>query len=82
MGLFRKEKKEMEKVREETVMKLKDMSKEEQIKSIQDEIESELLKLPKRMQKRARKMADRAIKGQLLRPDEDIDNKKLIMEKK
>ncbi len=81
MQLFRKKKKEMEKVRKEALVKLKDMPKEEQIKSIQEEIESELLKLPKRMQKRARKIADRAIKGQLLRPNKDIDNKKMILEK-
>jgi len=80
MGLFHRKKKEFKELQEDTITRLKDMPREEQIKTLKEEIEEELAKLPKKMQKRARKLADKAIKGQILIPNENVDNKKIIQD--
>jgi len=82
MGLFsRRKKKEMESVKNDILSDIEGMSKEDKVKKLRDDIELEILKLPKKMRARARKLYGMYTKGQVLRPDQDIDNKKLIMEK-
>jgi len=44
------------------------------------ELEKELAKLPKGQRKMAMKLYKMYNKGQILKPNEDIDNKKLIMD--
>ena len=43
-------------------------------------LEAELKKLPKKQRKKAEKMLLMFEKGQVLRPNEDVDNKKIILE--
>ena len=45
-------------------------------------LEAELKKLSKKKRKRAEKMLKLFEKGQVLRPDEDIDNKQLMLDNK
>ena len=54
---------------------------EEQL-GILNGLEAELKKLPKKQRKRAEKMLALFEKGQVLKPNEDIDNKKLILDNK
>ena len=52
----------------------------EEQNSILAGLEEQLKKLPRKQRKRAMKLMGMFEKGQVLKPNEDVDNKKLIMD--
>lgn len=79
-----KKKKQIKKVHKEVVSSIKNLPKDVQVQKLrevfEDEINSEIEKLPKRMKNKMRKLADMYINGKVLKPNEDVDNKKLMLE--
>lgn len=64
-----------------TINQLNKRPKDELLK-IQDAMETELAKLPKKKRMKAEKLLKMYEKGQYLRPNKDVDNKKIISENK
>lgn len=62
-----------------TINQLNKRPKDELLK-IQDAMEAELAKLPKKKRLKAEKLLKMYEKGQYLRPNKDVDNKKTILE--
>ena len=52
----------------------------EELQTLNDELEKQLEKLSKRNRKKAERLLKMYYKGQVLRPNKDVDNKKLILE--
>ena len=73
-------KKQIKKTHKEVVSSVKNLSKPEQIQELRDQINAELDKLPKRKRKKMQKLAEAYINGKVLRPNENIDNKRFMLE--
>lgn len=53
----------------------------EELQTLNEELENKLEKLSKKNRKKAERLLKMYYKGQVLRPNKDVDNKKLILEK-
>lgn len=61
---------------------IKELNKlpKDQLLEIESSLEEQLSKLSKKQRKKAEKLLNMYEKGQFLRPDKDIDNKKIILD--